>query len=197
MSFPTAVVFSSGVSLVCFSTLILVLKGRRILNESALELIAMLAAGTLLNQVGSLLHELAHAITAKAYGLGVAWGGRITGYTITTNPPIYDAGAWAQTAVSLAGPAMSLLIVVPIWILLGRSRKTSVTVVLAYLLYTQGLGNFGSLLYIFSGDARNFAQGFSELTHFNLEAVAAALIISSILWTWAVIKKIRNNVPLW
>lgn len=193
MKLGIAVIRSLLISVCFLSTVVVLNVERGRLKKSKITLLGMIVCGVVLNELCGLLHELAHAMVAKAFGLEIAaWGG-----TYLQIPLISKSSPLAQTAVSLGGPLASLIVVSLAWLALNRSASVKKNIVLAYLLFVQGVGGFGSLLYLFSGDAINFAQGLSRLTSVGLGVIGSGLLVASILWTTVVLKRVRGYVYFW
>ena len=193
MSLQVSVIFSVFLSLAVFGSINHKLNKERLVRYSVIWLTFV---GASLNITASLLHELAHALTAELFGLKVTWGGSLGGQYIITTPMIYDTTPLVQMTVALSGPLLSLLIVAILWQILNHTGNAAATVVLTYLLFVQGLGSFGSLLMIFSGDARNFAQGVSKFFAIPIEHVGYVLVVVSFLWILAVTKRCMKSVDI-
>ena len=193
MSLQVSVIFSVFLSLAVFGSINHKLNKERLVRYSVIWLTFV---GASLNITASLLHELAHALTAELWGLKVTWGGSLGGQYIITTPMIYDTPPLVQMTVALSGPLLSLLIVAILWQILNHTGNAAATVVLTYLLFVQGLGSFGSLLMIFSGDARNFAQGVSKFFAIPIEHVGYVLVVVSFLWILAVTKRCMKSVDI-
>ncbi|KKS17376.1 MAG: hypothetical protein UU77_C0001G0036 [candidate division WWE3 bacterium GW2011_GWC1_41_7] len=193
MSLQVSVIFSVFLSLAVFGSINHKLNKERLVRYSVIWLTFV---GASLNITASLLHELAHALTAELWGLKVTWGGSLGGQYIITTPMIYDTTPLVQMTVALSGPLLSLLIVAILWQILNHTGNAAATVVLTYLLFVQGLGSFGSLLMIFSGDARNFAQGVSKFFAIPIEHVGYVLVVVSFLWILAVTKRCMKSVDI-
>jgi hypothetical protein len=186
MNLLESVISSFIISVLGFGGVNYILKKERLIKSRLVELTFI---GAILNVAGSLVHELGHALVAEYWGLSVTWGGSIRGQSIATSPPIYEFPPKVQTTVALAGPLVSGMVILVIWLVLKYTKNSDVIVVLTYLLFTQGLGCFGTFLYVFSGDAQNFAQGLSKLTGMPLETIGLLLIVSSIVLVVVVVKR--------
>ncbi len=183
MSLLASVAYSAAISTASLVVLVVCLRTFGLVRTTGIKAGGFILAGVALNLAGGLVHELAHALVASYWGFDVRWGGNFMGQQITTQPQIYNGTPVVQVTTALAGPLVSLVVVCCLLRMLVCIRNADTLVVASYLFYTQGLGGFGSVLYVFSGDAVNFAQGLAKMTAISLGVVGYLLMLGAVLWT--------------
>lgn len=193
MNLIQAIAYSTTLSFVTLSMLIFALKWVGLVKFSYLKLIGVALAGTILSQLFSLLHEAGHAVVAKFWNLSVTWGGSYKGYNISVDPPIYNTQPITQATVVLGGTMISIIIVGALWKLLDSIQTMESFIIPANIMFSTGLGSVGSVLIIASGDARNFAQGFSKLTGINILLIGAVQTLLLVVLAMALLKKISTK----
>jgi hypothetical protein len=191
MNFLVSLIFTTFIFTVLFGCINLILIKRRLVSYN---LVGVTLIGALLNSAGGILHEFGHVLVAKLYGLNVTLSGNLKGLFITTDPPPHALPPIEQAIIALAGPIVSLVVVLVLWYALQHSHSTTLVVMLTFLLLVQGSQNLASLLYPFSGDYFNFTQGISRLGIVPIGSIRFILFSSFIVWIIVLIKRCLDSI---
>lgn len=163
----------------CLLPIFIILKHKK-LQFTKLSFVILVITCGFMTEAVSVLHEVGHILVANLYNIKVVnLNCTLLYYSVTLAPPIYEADGFTQTAISIAGPAVSSITALLTLLATRIFKSKFIKIVFIYLFYVSMLGGVFSLFLAFSGDAPNFFQGLAKISGVGLTPMAFLSVILS------------------